>query len=35
VTTYDNLDAARARNARIIDEAAIEATRAAIVALVE
>ncbi len=35
VTTYDNLDAARARNARIIDEAAMHATREAILALVE
>ncbi len=35
VTTYDNLDAARARNARIIDAAAMEATREAIQALVE
>ena len=35
VTTYDNLDAARVRNARIIDDAAIEATREAIQALLE
>ncbi len=35
VTTYDNLDAARARNARIIDAAAIDATREAILTLVQ
>lgn len=35
VTTYDNLDAARARNARIIAEAATAATREAILGLIE
>jgi hypothetical protein len=35
VTTYDNLDAARARNARIIGEAAREATREAILSMLE
>lgn len=35
VTTYDNLDAARARNARIIDTAAMDATREAIHTLLD
>jgi hypothetical protein len=35
VTTYDNLDAARTRNARIVDGAAIEAVRAAILQLMQ